>query len=139
MTIYLDSSVVLRVLFAQRNRLEIWGRWDRAVASELLSLEIRRAIDRLRVQGRLDARAVASLLRDATIVEESVALVPVSRTVLRRAALPMATPVRTLDGIHLATALMMRERAEESLTFATHDVRQGDAARALGFAVIGTS
>jgi hypothetical protein len=51
----------------------------------------------------------------------------------------MATPGRTLDGIHLATALMMRERAEESLTFATHDVRQGDAARALGFAVIGTS
>ncbi len=139
MTVYLDSSVVLRVLLAQRHRLEIWGRWNRAIASELLGLEVRRTIDRLRVQGRLDARSVAALLHGATIVEESLALVPLTRTVLRRAALPMATPVRTLDGIHLATALMMRERTEESLTFATHDVRQADAARALGFPVLGTS
>lgn len=139
MTVYLDSSVALRVLLGQPGRLETWGHWERAVASELLGLEIRRAVDRLRVQGRLDARMVATLLRETTIVEESIGVVPLTRTVLRRAALPMATPVRTLDGIHLATALMVRERMEESLIFATHDSKQADAARALGFSVLGTN
>jgi hypothetical protein len=49
----------------------------------------------------------------------------------------MATPVRTLDATHLATALMVRERAASSITFVTHDAPQAAAARALGFAVVG--
>ena len=60
-----------------------------------------------------------------------------TRTVLRRAALPMATPVRTLDAIHLATALMVRERTDDAVVFLTHDGRLSVAARALGFAIGG--
>ena len=137
MTLYLDSSVVLRVLLAEKQRLEIWGRWERAFASELLGLEVRRAIDRLRILGHLDPRATATLLQHTATIEDAVSIVPLTKTILRRAALPMATPVRTLDAIHLATALVMRERSDRPLTFATHDVRQADAARALGFAAIG--
>ena len=37
----LDSSVVLRVLLAEMERLDTWGRWERAFASELLGLEVR--------------------------------------------------------------------------------------------------
>ncbi len=52
----------------------------------------------------------------------------------------MATPVRTLDAIHLVTALMVRERtADMELVFATHDERQASAAEALGFAVVGVA
>jgi uncharacterized protein len=136
-TLYLDSSVVLRVLLAEKQRLEIWGRWERAFASELLGLEVRRAIDRLRILGHLDPRATAALLQHTATIEDAVSIVPLTRTILRRAALPMATPVRTLDAIHLATALVMRERSDRPLTFATHDVRQADAARALGFSAVG--
>jgi len=136
-TLYLDSSVALRVLLAEKARLETWGRWERAFASELLGLEVRRAIDRLRILGHLDQRATAALLQHTATIEDAISIVPLTRTILRRAALPMATPVRTLDAIHIATALVMRERSDLPLTFATHDVRQADAVRALGFSTIG--
>jgi predicted nucleic acid-binding protein len=136
-TLYLDSSVVLRVLFAEKKRLDAWGRWQRAFASELLGLEVRRAIDRVRILGHIDDRATAALLQHTATIEEALSMVPLTRTILRRAALPMATPVRTLDAIHLATALVMRERTDAPLTFATHDARQADAARALGFSAVG--
>src|SRR5437763_16227937 len=54
-----------------------------------------------------------------------------------RAALPMATPVKTLDALHLASALLWRERRAAELSFATHDPQQARAARALGFDCIG--
>lgn len=139
MTVYLDASVALRVLLRQRGRLPTWGRWDRAFASELLGLEARRVIDRLRVESLLAAPAVADLLRDLSVLEEAIGVVAVTRTVLQRAGLPMATPVRTRDAIHLATALMLRERLSEPLVFATHDAQQALAARALGFEAAGAA
>ncbi len=42
-----------------------------------------------------------------------------------------------LDAIHLTTALMLRERRDVSVIFATHDSRQATAAYALGFSVAG--
>jgi uncharacterized protein len=60
-----------------------------------------------------------------------------TRPILRRAALPMPTVVKTLDAIHLASALLFQERTGDSLTFATHDLQQATCARALGFKIIG--
>lgn len=51
--------------------------------------------------------------------------------------MPMATAVRTLDAIHLASALLFRERKGTAIVFATHDAQQATAARALGFACLG--
>jgi N-acyl-D-aspartate/D-glutamate deacylase len=38
-TVYLDTSTVLRVLLRQPKPLAIWAQWDRAYASELLHVE----------------------------------------------------------------------------------------------------
>ena len=70
------------------------------------------------------------------IMERRLGTLRVTPAVLRRAALPMATAVKTLDAIHLASALLLHERHVPALTFATHD-RQQAAARALGFDVTG--
>jgi hypothetical protein len=51
----------------------------------------------------------------------------------------VATAVRTLDGLHLASALLYRESRREDLVFATHDRRQATAALALGFEVVGVA
>ena len=61
----------------------------------------------------------------------------VSRSVLTRAGESLPLPVKTLDAIHLATALQWRERRAPDLVFATHDRQLGRAASALGFPVIG--
>ena len=60
-----------------------------------------------------------------------------SLSILRRAGEPYPVELKTLDTVHLATALMWRDRRAPGLVFATHDRQLGRAAAALGFEVIG--
>jgi predicted nucleic acid-binding protein len=138
LTVYLDASVVLRILLRQPRRLAAWGRWEAAYSSELLGIEARRVIDRLRVQAALDDHELADVHHDLTRIERAIGAIPLTRPVLHRAALPMPTAVKTLDAIHLASALLIRERRTSSLVFATHDPQQLRAARALGFECLGS-
>jgi hypothetical protein len=133
MTVYLDTSTVLRVVLGEAAPLPIWGQWDEACASEILGVEARRALDRLRLEGALDDDQVGTFHGSLAEVERGLNRIRLTRLVLARAALPMATPVKTLDALHLASALLWRERRTPDLLFATHDPQQARAARALGF------
>ena len=137
MTVYLDTSTVLRVVLGQADPLTIWGKWDAACASELLGVEARRVLDRLRLEGALDDEQVGAFHAALAAIERTIDCIRLTRLVLGRAALPMATPVKTLDALHLASALLWRERRAAELLFATHDPRQARAARALGFDCVG--
>ena len=137
MTVYLDTSTVLRVLLGQRARLDIWSRWEAAYCSELMGLEARRVIDRLRLEAALDDEGVARAQEQLTRIEGTIGRIALTRAVLRRAALPMATAVKTLDAIHLASAMLLQEHRAIQVIFATHDAQQATAARALGFACRG--
>jgi predicted nucleic acid-binding protein len=64
-------------------------------------------------------------------------LAAVTDTVLERASDPFPTALGTLDAIHLATALELRD-LHPDLEFATHDRELAIAARAYGFAVSGS-
>ena len=139
MIVYLDTSVLLRVLFGQAPVWEGWARWGEAWTSELTGLEARRSIDRLRLESALDDGGVAQANWALRRIERGLGSIRLTRPVLRRAAQPMATIVKTLDGIHLASALLFAERRNAYPTFVTHDDRQAVAARALGFEVSGAS
>jgi len=135
--VYLDSSVVLRVLLRQGEPLDSWGEWEAAYSSEILGLEARRTLDRLRLDGALDDQGVAEAHGELARMERSVGQIDLTPLVLRRAAMPMATVVRTLDAIHIASALLLQERTAGIIIFATHDAQQATGARALGFDCIG--
>jgi predicted nucleic acid-binding protein len=137
MTVYLDSSVVLRPLLAQPNRLTTWGSWDAAYASELLGIECRRVIDRLRLEGLFDDKQVALAGEQLAQIERTIARVRLTASIVREASRTMPTIVKTFDAIHLATAIVLRDRRAIDLVFATHDDQQATAARAMGFSTIG--
>jgi len=132
-TVYVDTSVVLRVLLVQGKPLDIWAKWEAAWSSELLGLEARRVIDRLRLEAALDDQGVVSAQRELVRIEGTIGRIGLTRAVLRRAALPMATAVKTLDAIHIASAMLFQERRGTQLLFVTHDAQQATAACALGF------
>lgn len=92
MTVYLDSSAVLRVLLRQAKRLAAWGRWHAAYSSELLGVEARRVIDRLRLQAALDDDNLADAHHGLARIERSIGAVPVTRPVLHRAGCPCPPP-----------------------------------------------
>ena len=136
MIVYVDTSVVLRVLFKEPNPVNLWGKWEKAYSSELCRVEALRTVDRLRLTGDLSDGEVADLIRDIRIVHETLTVYPLSSSILQRAGETFPTVVGTLDAIHLATVLALREI--ESIDFLlTHDVQLGTAARSLGFSVLG--
>ena len=63
-------------------------------------------------------------------------LVRLNRAVLTRAADPFPTRIRTLDALHLASALLIRARFP-AMRFATHDSDLAAAALAERLSVIG--
>ena len=135
MTVYVDTSVLLRIVLGEPGRLRNWKAITRPIASDLVRLECLRTIDRARIRLGLDDREVA--LRREGVLEQLDAfeLIPLDPAVLERAAEPFPTVVGTLDALHLASALLVRAELPD-LRLATHDRGLAVAARAMGFGVL---
>lgn len=137
MIIYLDTSIVLRILFREPHPIDIWGKWDKAFSSALWRVEALRTVDRLRLLHEISDREVADLVRDVQMIHETFAIYPLDERIMQRASETFPTVIGTLDAIHLATAVSIRE-AQAIDVLLTHDSQLGTAARSLGFRVLGT-
>ncbi len=137
MNVYLDSSVLLRVILRQPDRLVEWPQIERAVASSLLEVECLRTLDRLRLAGVLDEEVLVAAREAVYRFTAEIELVELTPAVMRQASQPLATALGTLDAIHLATLLLWSETRGDRPVMATHDRALGRAARAMGFTVIG--
>ena len=137
MIAYLDTSALLRLVLREAGALEELRSCEALVSSELLAVESLRAVDRLRLQGALSAEEAAA--RRAAVIDwlEAVDLVLLQRPVLARASEPFPTALGTLDALHLATALVWRDRMGQTPVMATHDGGLALAARSFGIEVLG--
>ena len=125
--IYLDTSVALAELFAEDRRPapEFWK--GEIVSSRLLEYELW-----TRVHGRKASSSHGEAVQE---ILASVAFVELVPMVLARAVEPFPVGVRTLDAMHLATALFLAER-RQGVKVASYDERMGAAARAVGLGVV---
>lgn len=142
MIAYIDSSVLLSIVLDQHPQLEEWNDLHGGVSSALLRVECSRVLDRLWREGRLDEDDVAAKLGETAAILERLEKLPINDEVLARASVPLPTVVRTLDAIHLATAIAYRRRQpadERPILFATHDKQLAKAAAAMHFEVIGAA
>ena len=133
----LDTSVVLRKLFAEPGSLREWEQVERAYASRVLLIELGRVFDRVRLAGEVDDGQVEQLRGDARRLLRTVDVVALSERILLRATGPMPTALGTLDAIHLATALELAPEHGGALVLTTHDRQLARAARASGLEVCG--
>ena len=136
MIAYIDTSALLRIVLREPGALDLRS-YDALVSSELIAVESPRTIDRLRLQGALTIEEAAARVRAVDDWLEAVDLVLLRPPVLSRASEPMPVPLGTLDALHLATALIWRDRMGGLQTMATHDTALGLAAQAFGFDVRG--
>lgn len=126
MTVYAETSAVLAWLFAQegggRVRETLAGA-SQVVASRLTLIETRRVIRRAEREARISAVQAADLLALFARAASTWVVLEISAEVARRAeeGFPRE-PVRTLDAVHLASALVLR-RAFPDLAVATADER----------------
>jgi uncharacterized protein len=125
--IYLDTSVALAHLLGE-TRVPPASLWEESlVSSRLLEYELW-----TRIHARGLTRSHAEPVRELLSV---VALIELSPVVLARALEPFPASVRTLDALHLASMLYLRDR-DGSLTLASYDDRLVRAARALEIGVM---
>jgi predicted nucleic acid-binding protein len=132
---YIDSSVVLRILLPQSDAIPDLTRW-RLFSSQLVDVEVRRTLLRYHAEHVLSAASFARRVNEWNLVRDSIDLVSISNGILQRAAEPFPTLVKTLDGIHLATAIGWAGQTQAPVTILTHDRPLGIAASACGFAVV---
>lgn len=124
-TLYLDSSAILKRSLAEaeaeylEDHLAAAGPDDELVSSLLGVIETRRVLRRAVPADELEA-AVANALKGITVV-------PISEAIAQVAGDVGEPWLRSLDAIHLATALAVA--ADEVVTY---DDRLADAARTLG-------
>ena len=138
MTVYIDSCVLVRIITGQNRPLPGWDRITSPLSSALIEVETPRAIDRLRRAGELtDAQAASAAARGREALR-TFRIMDIDPPVRLRAGGPFAVPVRSLDAIHLASALLWREaNPDEDFVMATHDERVAKAAKAHGLNVVG--
>ena len=126
--IYLDSSALLKLLYEERESAALAG-WlsvhgsTPVVSSELARVEVIRACRRVNADALPEARA---LLGDLD-------LIPLTREVVDQAAEVGETLLRSLDAIHLASALSIRD---DISAFIAYDHRLADAATAAGLEAV---
>jgi predicted nucleic acid-binding protein len=137
MIAYLDSSVLLRQVLGQPDKLKQWPKIDTGVSSALVEVECLRTLDRLRHRVGLSDQELADRREVVYRLMDRLTLVEPVETVLKRATQPLPTPLGTLDAIHLSTAILWGELRGEDLVMATHDQALAIAARASGLRVIG--
>jgi hypothetical protein len=133
MIVYLDTSVVLRILLDQPRKLSSWGQWEAAYSSELMGVECRRVIDRMRLEAVFDDEDLAQTIERLIQMERSIRRIRLARSIVHAASQTLPTVVKTLDAFHLASAVAIRDRRRIELFFTTHDNQQATAARSLGF------
>jgi uncharacterized protein len=134
MTTYVDSSALLKNYFAEPDSSlaeRLLNSDSVLVTSWVTFVEVRRNLARA-LRGAELREAKDQFVADL----DSMALVAVDETVCRAAAqIGEQLGVRSLDAIQLASAQRL---AIPSLPFVTFDLRQAQAARSLGFTVLGS-
>jgi predicted nucleic acid-binding protein len=112
MTVYAETNAVLRWLFAEPGGDRVrqaFAAARKVVASRLTLIETRRTPRRAERDGRVSAAEVGDLLALLARATTVWAVLEISPDVARRAESDFPIePVRTLDAIHLASALVLR-------------------------------
>ncbi len=137
MMAYVDASVLLRFVLEQPRPLTEVEGFDDLVTSTLAQSECLRAVDNARLRGEIGEDEYVPRRRAVFEKVKRLERVFVTHEILGRVDAPFPVPIGTLDAIHVATALVRRDRGVPDLVFATHDHQQGKAAQMLGFEVIG--
>ncbi len=125
--IYLDASALVKLVITEieSDALALYLADDPVrLSSRIAAVEVRRVSDRQ--DERAAAPTVNAVLASLTFIDLDAVLAEAAGVVEPRT-------LRSLDAIHLASALAVREELDALVTY---DVRLADAARAAGMTVV---
>lgn len=133
MTIYAETSAVLRWLFAETGGDEVravLAAATKVTSSRLTLIETRRVVRRAEREARVSAAQSADILAVFAQAVSTWAILELADDVARRAEETFPSePVRTLDAIHLASALFLRQSFPDLVILSTDERVRANAAQ----------
>ncbi len=122
--LYLDSSALVKLVLVERETaiLRAWAEERPLASSVIAATEVLRAV----------RRTDPDLEPEARLVLTALVLLDLSVDILERAAAVPPTTLRTLDAVHIATALALGDELDAMVTY---DARMADAAHLAGLRV----
>ncbi|MBI2899974.1 MAG: type II toxin-antitoxin system VapC family toxin [Planctomycetes bacterium] len=137
---YVDTSLLaMRYLAeADTSRFRRMMNAHRLVTSAVTAVELRSVLVQRLAAGDITDTACRAISARLTQDRDFWDTIPVTDAVLAIAedVVPRAN-VRTLDAVHIASAMVRRDAGLPALPFLTRDAEQAQGARLLGFAVLG--
>jgi predicted nucleic acid-binding protein len=133
---YVDASVILRIIVNADGALPK-RKLLNPNSSVLLQIECLRTLDRYQTSGELKPTEIPRSYAALHEAMRRIQLLKIDEKIVERAGGPFGLPLKTLDAIHLVTAIAWRERINEEVTFVTHDNPLAAAARAYDFPILG--
>ena len=131
--VYLDTSALVKIV-VEETETSVLHSWidehPNRVSSIVTSIELRRAVRR-GLTGGFQAKA-SGLEREADVALDAIQLLALDQPIVEMASRLDPATLRSLDAIHLATALSVDDLG----AFVTYDDRLSDAATRAGLPVV---
>ena len=131
---------MLRIVLDQPNPLREWADLNHGISNTLFRIECFRTLDRMWQTGEINDDDLVNKHSEVEEILRHIGIIPLDERVLKIAEQPFPTVIGTLDALHLASAMIYREKQpkdEQPIIMATHDDALAKAARSMNFEVLG--
>lgn len=133
---YLDSSVLLRHILLGDSAIKQVLACERVISSELIEIECRRVLHRYRMDGNLGDEGFITARKRLDDILSGISLLSLSVSVKKRSMESFPVSVKTLDALHIASAVIFSEAFPgEKLLIFSFDTTMNRCCQALGLFV----
>jgi predicted nucleic acid-binding protein len=133
---YFDSSVILRYAINHKSALRNLAQFaNGATTSVLTMIECMRVLDRWRITREVSEIELVEARALCLKMLSGLRSVAIDDNVVQLAAQSFPIAVKSLDAIHLATALLLKKQLKKEVRVLTHDAKLALAVRAMDLSV----
>lgn len=137
--IYLDTSVFLKLFLNEKgsDKARKLVKENSLLCSAIIASECFSALSRRKQNREMDDKTFDQLVNRVKKDLPYIELVKLTDEVLRKTEdVVLRSPARTLDAIHIASALLFRDLTGIELSFVTSDKKQEEAAKRAGLKTV---
>ena len=135
---YIDSSIILRHAVEDKNALMDLEQFaNGAMTSALTRVECFRVLDRWRLTHEVSEQQISKAWVTTREFLQSLKTIPITAAVIEAASQSFPIALKSLDAIHLASAILARNKSNTDAVMVTHDVKLALAAQAMDLRIAG--
>lgn len=134
---YFDSSVILRYVANDSGAIKNLAKYGKgALTSAISYIECLRVLDRWRVTREVPDERLAPARSLCLKILDRLRIIAIDDGVVSLASQSFPIALKSLDAVHLASALQMRDQQNSRVAILTHDVKLRMAAVAVDLDVV---